>query len=463
MTLAEEVRVLREENQCLRLANTQLAEQNAMLREELEGALQRIAEIEEAQKQPPSWVKRNKPLREGPKPPRRKRGAEHNRGRQREARVTRWCEHALERCPECNHRLRGHSVARRRQVIDLPEPQPIEVTEHVIIKRKCPRCGRWRVPSLDLGGQVLGQGRLGVRLISLIGYLRITLRLTDRAIQDYLATCHGLELSVGEIVAVQQQLASAAQPAVRALREQVRASDRVNGDETGWREDGQNGWVWTFSTPGEEAIRYYEYDRSRSQKVVTRILGPGYQGVLSSDFCASYNVHRGRHQRCWVHLLRDLHKLKAEHDQEAETVRWAQAVRALHDQAQAFLAGPAPPSREEREKRYVVLMAETDALGLLYAREKKHPCQALAKRLLRHEDELFQFVLVPGLSADNNLAERSLRPLVVARKISGGTRSAKGSRTRMALATLFGTWQARGLNPFTECINLLQQTSLPQV
>ncbi len=76
---------------------------------------------------------------------------------------------------------------------------------------------------------------------------------------------------------------------------------------------------------------------------------------------------------------------------------------------------------------------------------------------------MFQFVLVAGLSADNNLAERSIRPVVVVRKISGGTQSAEGSKTRMALASLFETWQARGLNPFEECLNLLRQTPLPQV
>jgi hypothetical protein len=96
---------------------------------------------------------------------------------------------------------------------------------------------------------------------------------------------------------------------------------------------------------------------------------------------------------------------------------------------------------------------------LAYAKAKSHPCCALAKRLLRHEDELFQFVLVEGLSADNNLAERSIRPLVVCRKISGGSRSEEGTKTRMGLASLFETWQARKLNPFDECFKLLSQAA----
>ncbi len=57
----------------------------------------------------------------------------------------------------------------------------------------------------------------------------------------------------------------------------------------------------------------------------------------------------------------------------------------------------------------------------------------------------------PAVPADNNLAERSLRPLVIARKVSGGTRSPEGSRVRMALASLFGTWLAQGRNPLAAC------------
>lgn len=73
--------------------------------------------------------------------------------------------------------------------------------------------------------------------------------------------------------------------------------------------------------------------------------------------------------------------------------------------------------------------------------------------------ELFVFVAVPGVPAHNNLAERSVRPLVIARKISGGSRSPKGSQTRMGLASLFGTWVAQQLNPFRQCLALLTTPS----
>jgi len=105
--------------------------------------------------------------------------------------------------------------------------------------------------------------------------------------------------------------------------------------------------------------------------------------------------------------------------------------------------------------KFIALGTPAHALGLCDARVTKHPCQALAKRLVRHEDEQFQFVLIAGLSADNNLAERSIRPLVAIRKICGDSGSAAGTKTSMALTRLVETWQARRLNRLEACCILL--------
>ena len=77
-----------------------------------------------------------------------------------------------------------------------------------------------------------------------------------------------------------------------------------------------------------------------------------------------------------------------------------------------------------------------------------------------HIKELFVFVAEPEAPPDNNAAERSLRPLVVSRKISGGTRSEPGTDTKMTLASIFGTWRAQGLNPLTACRQLLASPQL---
>jgi hypothetical protein len=296
-----------------------------------------------------------------------------------------------------------------------------------------------------------------------------------RLIKEYLYTVHSLTLSAGEIVGLLHRVAEA-EPLKRAAystKERVRRSRVVHADETTWREEGQNGYVWSFSTP--EGERYYEYNRSRAGEIPKGILGSSFKGVLCSDFYCGYNGYEGEHQRCWTHLLRDLHSLKEEHPDNEQVQEWAKGVRALYDEANKLLLPHelGPPTYEEaaqhsvsvkhreRQEAYRRLVEQTANLGRKYAEAKAHrthPCHALCKRLLRHQEELFQFVLVPGLSSSNNMAERSVRPVVVSRKVSGGTQSPRGSRTRMTLASLLGTWRAKGLNPFDQCLALLSQT-----
>jgi transposase len=247
------------------------------------------------------------------------------------------------------------------------------------------------------------------------------------------------------------------EPTLAGLKAAIRASPAVQADETGWREDGINGYIWSASTP---TVRYYEYHHSRGHEVVEALLGPDFQGVLGSDFYAAYNIHPGLHQRCWVHFLRDGHDLKEQYADDAAVQEWFTQVKALYDRARAYV-GPdpdLPPARQEavRTQQQHALERELWHLCAPYAHTAS-PLQTLCKRVERFLPELFVFVARPEVPSDNNLAERSVRPLVIARKISGGSRSPNGSQTRMALFSCFGTWAAQGLNPFLHCLALLSQ------
>jgi len=457
MTLEEEVVALRAENATLRAENERLRAELAQAPELIAQLQARLAELERRKTPPPPFVRPDTPP-PAPKP-RKKRASQHNAGRPREE-PTQIVLHALERCPDCGYRLRGQSVARTRQVIELPEPQPVDIIEHRVLKRHCPVCDRWWTPQVDFGGHVLGQGRFGVRLVSLIAYLRQTARLPVRTIQELLATLHGLHLSVGAISDLLQRLHRATQAEQAALLAQARASPIVHMDETGWREDGQNGYVWGLVTPGPEPVCSYAYDPSHAGAVATTLLHD-FAGHLVTDYYAAYNQVGSTHQRCWSHLLRDLHVLKTDHAAEPTVVTWAQAVQALYDEARAAFDGPTELTARQRTLLAHQLNAQAFRLAVVYAGVKGHPCRALARRLLRHQGELFEFVRVPGLDADNNRAERLLRPLVIGRKISGGTRSPAGTAAHMGLRSLFATWHARGLNPFQACLSLLH-SRLPQ-
>ncbi len=342
----------------------------------------------------------------------------------------------------------GGWVQATREVIELPLA-PVRVIEHQYLARLCPCCGQRRVPSVDLAGLVLAdQQRLGIGLVSLITTLREEGRLPFATIQWYLATVHQLHLSLGELVRVVRQVAERAKATVTTIQETIQASPVVHADETGWREKGKNGYVWTFRTPTHG---YFVHGR-RTKDMVDDALGPAFSGVIVCDFYASYDHYPGLKQRCWAHLLRDIHDLTEIYPTDRPLRAWASAVHQLYDEAKRFTAeAEARRQAQQRacEQRLLALCQPfvTDPLAVQ---------GKLCRRIARHLSELFVFVGNPAVPPTNNAAERSLRHLVTSRKISGGTQSALGTTIKMTLASLFGTWRLQDLNPFRECLRLLQ-------
>ncbi|HET8646044.1 MAG TPA: IS66 family transposase [Vicinamibacteria bacterium] len=389
----------------------------------------------------------------------RKRRA-HGFSRARSAPTER-AEHAAAACPRCATPLRGGWVAWRKEVLEVP-PAPVRVIEHAYLARRCPnRACRARVtpPPVSAAelGVASGRRRLGVGLVSLIAALRAELRLPVGQIQWYLGAVHGLELSAGAVVGALRGVATRAGPTVDRIRAAIRASPVVHGDETGLREDGANGYLWSFSTP---TARYFVRG-GRNKEVVDEALGPAFAGVLVTDFYAAYDHYDGPHQRCWAHLLRDIHALVEKHPADAALAAWATQVHGVYDRARR-VAGPGAAARAHARRR-----CEADLLAacapFLEGTPPAVPQAVLCRRIAKYLPELFAFVADPAVPSTNNAAERSIRPVVVQRKISGGTRSPAGTTTFTTLATLFGTWRARGLDPLLACRRLLldQAPALP--
>ena len=404
------------------------------------------------QSNPPSFIKANRPARNKKK--KRKKRA-HGFARRLDP-VTAHIEHSLEQCPDCRVDLTGHRVVKSRQVIELP-PVQVQVIEHIVVERRCRKCRKRWAPGLDLSSLVVGRKRFGISLQAEVALLREQCRLPFRVIQDYLHHRFGLRISIGQLVASVEAVARRGKAIVEGFKQQIRGSPVVNGDETTWREDGQNGYVWSFST---DKIRYYIYRKTRSNSVVKEVLGEQFDGVVVSDFYGAYNAHLGLHQRCWVHLLRDIHELKERHKQDRQLKAWAQAVKAIYERAKAY-KGPRArlgPVEQKAERVRQQRAFEQELMRVCRPHlKKKRPHSTLCERIERFLPELFVFVADPRVPSDNNAAERSVRHLVVSRKISGGTRSEKGSETKSILASLFGTWRLQRLDFYQSCLTLLAE------
>lgn len=408
------------------------------------------AELELLRKDPPGGAacavptyspKPNKPERE--KKPRKKR--QHSFVRHRQEPTT-TVDHAVDNCPGCGHRLKDGWEHRVREVIDLQDT-PIQITHHRVLRRWCGVCQKMRLPKLDLSAEVVGRHRMGVRLMSLIAHMRFVCRMTIRAIQVFLESTYRLHVSTGEIVELLHAAARKGMAVYNSLKEALRSSPSVNADETGYRQNGVNGQAWSFST---SRIRYYIRDPSRSHTVPESVLGGDYKGVICSDFYGGYNYHLGEHQRCWVHFLRTLHELKTDHPDDEGLRSWAAAVYELYDQARRFHSD----KRRDRARARGEFQLQLEALAKPFV-DSDVPHRTLSRRIMRFSNEMFTFVEHPGISPDNNAAERAIRPLVVLRKVTGGTRSDQGSSTLSILMSLFGTWQLTTTNPAETCRRML--------
>lgn len=366
--------------------------------------------------------------------------------------------HAPAVCGGCGATLAGGRLVGRRQVIEVP-PVRAEVVEHRVRERRCPCCGwigRGEVP--DLGAQAGPHRRFGWSVAAWAATLRTKLRLPLRQLRWLLGRVFGLRVSVGALSGLLDEVARAGRGAYDAFLAEARASPVVHIDETGWREDGQNGYVWTVSTP---TIRLFHYTRSRAGAVAERLLGEDGTAVVVSDFYGAYDRLHRRQQRCWAHLLRDLHALVEEHPDDRKVASWARAVAKLYARAVAWAAqATADKTRSICRERAADRFAEA-LVDVCQSQPAGSPQATLCARIERYRTDLFTFVADPAVPPTNNAAERALRPLVIARKVSGGTRSKRGSQTRMTLQSLVATWDLRGHDPVTEFLTLLTSPPHP--
>lgn len=458
----------------LQLDKEQLVEIILDLQDQFGGLQQRVASVEQtiAQRdEAPSFVKPNT----APRAEKTRKKRAHGAARRRET-PTRIEQHAADRCPDCGFQLTGGWVHSSRQVIQVPQVSA-EVVEHQLLRRRCGACGKSCLPHVDLSEVAIGKRRFGISVMALVTHLRTACRVPVHQISSLLQKLYHLRVSEGEIVELLHATAQKGQAFYEQIRDRVRASHHVTADETSWREDGRNGYVWSFSTDQE---RFFTIEASRGSAVAKQVLGEEFNGVLSSDFYSGYHFYDGQHQRCWAHLLRDLNDLGHAYAHEPHVNDWKDAVCQVYREAAEFASaqkqeedrwasGDAHPvtKKARRDRLQAERIAKRNELN-----QRLHvlalpwsgvdaPQRLLAERIERHLPELFAFVEHRDVEPTNNRAERAIRSCVIRRKVSGGTRSPAGSHTLSVLMTLCDTWAAQAQNSLAACQDMLAGRTKP--
>ncbi|MBM4249344.1 MAG: IS66 family transposase [Euryarchaeota archaeon] len=349
----------------------------------------------------------------------------------------------IEKCTRCCGRnLSEVQEIRERTAEDIPRCKPV-VTRYLIERKYCRDCKC--IVENEVPG-VLPKARLGLRSMLLVTWLKIGLRLTEEAIPKVVYASFGLSISEREVVSILSQVANAFGPYYDQLLQDIRNAPARNMDETPWRVDGENAYLWAFITKGEAL---YVIASSRSHEVPLNVLGSRPNGVDIHDRFSAYETLARKtgnrpQQVCWAHILGDSKELEQFHGEEGALIH-----RTLKKTFEESMSYNHKGTVEDTERLFHKMKFR------LERQYSSRICGKFVGNLLKYKDQLFVFVTNPHVDATNNAAERGLRHSVVARKISGGTRSKRGSEIYQTLISVVHTLRQRGQDLLSHGPNIL--------
>lgn len=338
-------------------------------------------------------------------------------------------------CPECHPPLDEVPVTVHDQYqIDLPEPRPV-ITRFRVPVAWCPACfrrvqGRHPEQTSDALGAAAVQ--FGPRRLSFAADLKHRIGTPFRKAAAVVATLTGLVVSAAALVRGSQRLARLAGPSYEALIQATRRSDVQHVDETGWKIGGRSAWLWVFA---DAHATLYRIRHSRGHEVVVEVLGEDYGGVLVSDCFLAYDPLQFTKSKCAAHLLKRCSEV--EQGKTRGAVRFSRRVAALLRKAMALKRRRGTIG----DHGYAVLRGKLRAeLDRMLSGTYTDPDNVrLAKLLRKQRASVLGLLDHDAVEATNNLAEREVRPAVIARKLSAGNRTEAGVEAHAVLASVLRT------------------------
>jgi transposase len=344
----------------------------------------------------------------------------------------------------------GHSA---RQVFDLPQPQPLVVTEHRAHDCECTACGaKTRALFPD---SVNAPVQYGARITAFIIYLLHYQLLPENRLATLMADLFGVKVATATIARMSRACAERLHGFVETVRDLVAGAPVKHMDETGFRIGGKTQWLHVASTA---LLTFYRVCAKRGSLLANVV------GIVVHDHWKPYYTIEGvLHALCNAHHLRELKALV-----EIEKEEWARKMqrllrRACHITNRARERGvPLRPRLIECfERRYDAILAEGLAFheiqlplvraaikagGKRRGRAPRRTGHNLLLRLAKHKEDTLRFLRDPTIPFTNNQAERDGRMMKLRQKISGGFRSLQGAMDFALIRSFVSTARKQGWN-----------------
>jgi transposase len=347
----------------------------------------------------------------------------------------------MDACPECGSKNLSECEKTEEHIqedIILPR---VEVTRYLRHHYYCKGCKK--VVS-SKGSDELTRGHIGPTAKSLAVFLRYAVKISERDVQALFEKVFNLKIATSSIAGFRSKVKEGALPLYEKLVEALRKGSFIHADETGWKVDGDNHWLWKFSN---KKISISHIDPSRGQVVVDKIIGDKYGGILISDFLSAYNkIEAKAKQRCLVHILRDLKKVMEYWHDDAEVMSYCMRLKKiLEDGIRLYKEydGKAWDDGYRRRRKAIRRSIE----DFSFPNPNKRILRRFAKRLERHKGEILTFLYEREIDFHNNHAEQQIRPDVIFRKITFGNRSLTGAENHSVITSILQTAKLNKIDP----------------
>lgn len=329
------------------------------------------------------------------------------------------------------------------QQIELPDKM-YRIIEHRARKYLDPATGQIHIAPIP--DEIRKGGLLGAGFTAATAFMKGGCHMSYTTIQKFFRELVKLDISRGMLCKAVQKVSHSLQPAYEQLVNRLPDESRVGVDETGHHDEGKLHWTWCFDTSD---YSLFKIDESRGSKVLEKKLGKDFSGIICADYWGAYRKYARLFdvpvQYCMAHLIREIrflaeHKIKKLSRWGHNLLGWLRKLfRTLH-------------RRDDLTAKGFIRSMDKIKAGFL-SRMRRPPNHPLAKKLARRfrgkaAESYFRFLTEPEVEPTNNGTERQIRPVVIDRRITQGTRGDVGMRWCERIWTTLATCKKQERNVF---------------
>jgi transposase len=328
-------------------------------------------------------------------------------------------------CRACGQQTTVIGYDRSEQLDVEPARYFVLVTKRE--KRACQFCEEGGIATAPLATRIIDKGLASDRVVidaviakysdHLPLYRQSAMLERETGLEISRATLDGWVMRVGELLS----------PIAAAIGRELLSGTYIQADETpvgvqmhDGRGKNHQAYLWQYGRPGGNVV--FDFRLGRGRDGPKRFLGQ-FQGILQSDGYAAYEQVGGPnvvHACCWAHSRRKFMEALKLHPEDRLAARLVARIDALFSvDAEARSA-----NLDQAARHALRLQRARPLLDLLKPQIEAIQAEALpasalgkaAQYTLALWPKLIRFLDYPELELSNNLAENSMRPLVLGRK-----------------------------------------------